>query len=94
MKLAWTLIDAMVADAVDLSKYADRYAEQVRQVVEAKGTVTHVVEVAPAEEAAPASINLMDALQKSLEDATPKAAAQKPPKLAAPGTAAKAAGSR
>ena len=89
VKLARTLTEAMAEDEFDISVFKDSYADNLAALIEAKVNGKQVV--APPEEAPPQVINLMEALQRSVE-ATKKAAAAagaKPPKLTAPGTAAK-----
>jgi DNA end-binding protein Ku len=89
MALAKTLTEALEVEDFDLSKYKDHYSEKLRELIEAKIAGKEVV--APPSEESPQVINLMEALQKSVEQAkkaaTPAAAA-KPPKIAAPSTAA------
>ncbi|HEV7302456.1 MAG TPA: Ku protein [Tepidisphaeraceae bacterium] len=90
VKLARTLVDAMAADEVDLSTYTDRYTESVRQVVEAKLQGRQTIEANVTADEPPAVINLMEALQKSLDE-TKRRVGQKPPKLVAPSTAGRVA---
>ena len=96
MQLAKTLIDSLAVRDFDLSAYKDDYGEKLAQLIEAKVSGKQVVE--PADVEAPAQvINLMEALQKSLEHSKRTAgvgAGGKPPKLTAPVTAEKAAASR
>jgi DNA end-binding protein Ku len=89
LKLAKTLTDALAEDDFDLTEYKDNYAEQLTKLIELKVQGKEIV--APAEEAAPRMVNLMDALQKSLAEAKAKRAASggKPSKLVAPSTAGK-----
>ena len=89
VKLAKTLTEAMAEDEFDISVYKDTYADNLAALIEAKINGKQVV--APPAEAPPQVINLMEALQRSVE-ATKKSAAAagaKPPKLTAPGTASK-----
>jgi DNA end-binding protein Ku len=89
LKLARTLIDTLAVDDFDFSEFKDTYNDKLRELIEMKIKGQEVV--APPAEEAPQVINLMEALQKSVAEAK-KAA--KPPKLAAPSTAAKAAATR
>jgi len=90
LKLARTLIETLAVDDFDFAQYKDKYADRLRELIELKVAGKEVA--AQPEEAPPPVINLMEALQKSLDQAKKSA---KPPKLAAPGTAAtKAAGAR
>ena len=89
VKLAKTLTDAMAAKDFDITAYKDSYTDNLTALIEAKINGKEVM--APPAEEVPQVINLMEALQRSVE-ATRKAASAagaKPPKLAAPGTAAK-----
>ena len=90
VKLAKTLTDAMAANDFDISAYKDSYADNLTALIEAKIQGKEVV--APPAEDAPQVINLMEALQRSVE-ATKKASAAaggaKPAKLVAPGAAEK-----
>jgi DNA end-binding protein Ku len=95
LKLAKTLTDAMADDDFDLSEYKDSYAEQLTKLIEMKVAGKEIVE--QPEAPAPRVINLMEALQKSLDEAkakAKKAPTGKPPKLVAPSPAAKAAAGR
>ena len=88
VKLARTLTDAMVAKDFDLGQYKDKYADNLVALIESKVQGKEIV--SPPAEEAPQVINLMEALQKSVE-ATRKAggaaAGAKPPKMVAPGGA-------
>ena len=88
MKMAKLLTDAMAEDRFDVGAYKDDYAEKMRKLVEAKVAGQEVV--APPEEPAPRIINLVEALKQSIAESQKK----KPPKLVAPGPAAKAAAAR
>lgn len=95
MQLAKTLIESLVARDFDLAAYKDDYAEKLSQLIETKVSGKQVVESPDVEQPAQV-INLMEALQKSLEQtkraaASAGAAGGKPPKLTAPVTADKAA---
>ena len=96
VKLAKTLTDAMAAKEFDLSEYKDHYTDNLTALIEAKVQGKEVV--APPAEEAPQVINLMEALQRSVEATRGKAAAAgaKPSKLVAPAGAGRqeAAGAR
>jgi DNA end-binding protein Ku len=97
LQLARTLTDQLAVRELDMTSYRDDYADKLTQLIEAKVKGEEVVE-APAEEA-PMVINLMEALQRSVEQAKhaastgPAAGAKssKPAKIASPGTAEKRA---
>jgi DNA end-binding protein Ku len=78
----------MSAREFDVAAYQDRYKENVRKLVESKVQGKEVI-APPPEEAPGVVINLMEALQKSVV-AAKKAAADRPARLVAPGSAAKA----
>jgi DNA end-binding protein Ku len=84
--LARTLVSQYGGEDFDFAKYTDQYAENLAKLVQAKVEGKQVV--APPAEEEPQVINLMEALQKSLDAAKAKA---KPPKLVAPSTASAAA---
>jgi DNA end-binding protein Ku len=86
MEIARTLVAQLTPEKFDLSEYKDRYEERLQKLIEAKVAGQEIV-AAPEEEPAPV-INLMEALQKSLQEAQ---AAAKPAKQVAPGTAGKRA---
>ena len=86
LDIARTLVAQLSPEEFDLAAYKDRYEERLKQLIEAKVAGEEVV-AAPEEEPAPV-INLMEALQKSLQQAQ---AAAKPPKQVAAGTAGKRA---
>src|SRR5688572_10024436 len=88
IKLAKTLTEAMVSTDFDLSAYKDKYADNLVALIEAKVQGKQVV--TPPAEDAPQVINLMEALQRSVEAQKKSAAAgasAKPPKIVAPGGA-------
>jgi DNA end-binding protein Ku len=89
VKLAKTLTEAMAADDFDISVFKDSYADNLAALIEAKINGKQVV--VPAAEEPPQVINLMEALQRSVEaqKKTAAAAGAKPPRLTAPSTAAK-----
>ena len=94
MKLAKTLMDALAVRDFDFSQYHDKYVENLTKLIEAKVSGQEIV--APAGEEQPQVINLMEALQKSIDAAkqareTTGTAAGKPPKQVAPSRAAAAA---
>ena len=69
LKLAEMLITRWQEEKLDFASYKDRYRQKVKEAVAAKskgGTIE------PPEEMAPEVINLMDALKRSLQEATPK----------------------
>jgi DNA end-binding protein Ku len=86
LEVAKTLAGAMATDNFDLAAYPDKYKENVRRLVESKVKGKEVI-APPADEAPTVVINLMDALQKSVA-AAKKSAADRPPRLVAPGSAA------
>jgi DNA end-binding protein Ku len=88
VKLARTLTEAMAAKDFDIGQFKDNYSDNLAALIEAKVQGKEVV--APSAEEPVQVINLMEALQKSVEATKTKAAAAgKPPKLAAPGGAEK-----
>jgi DNA end-binding protein Ku len=94
MKLAKTLMDALAVRDFDFGQYHDKYVENLTKLIEAKAAGQEVV--APAAEEQPQVINLMEALQKSIDAAKQAreatgAAAGKPPKQVAPSRAVAAA---
>jgi DNA end-binding protein Ku len=88
LEVAKTLASALAAEDFNLAEYPDKYKQNVRRLIESKVKGKEVI-APPAEEAPTAVINLMDALQKSVA-AAKKSAAARPPRLVAPGTAARA----
>jgi len=68
LKLAKTLTEAMAVDDFDISKYPDRYQENLTKLVESKVKGEEIVQP-PAEEEEPMVINLMEALEKSVAQA-------------------------
>lgn len=92
LDLARMLVDQLTDEAFDFARYTDKYEENLTKLVEAKVAGQEIV--APPADEEPQVINLMEALQKSLDEAKAKAAPApaktKPAKLAAPSTAAKA----
>jgi DNA end-binding protein Ku len=85
MDLARTLVSQLTDEKFDFSSYKDQYDAALEKLVEAKVAGKEIV--APPEEEVPQVINLMEALQKSLDQAKAKA---KPPKIAAAASATKA----
>jgi DNA end-binding protein Ku len=65
LKLASTLVDASTTDQLDYSHYKDLYTERVSNLIEAKLAGRKLE--APHHERAPAVINLLEALRKSLD---------------------------
>ena len=91
LSMARMLTKALESDSFDLAQYKDHYTEKLSALIEAKVQGKQIV--APPSEEAPQVINLMEALQKSLEQAKQGGAATpaaKPAKLVAPSTATKA----
>jgi DNA end-binding protein Ku len=84
IKLAKQVIETFEAP-LDLSTFHDDYVEGLQKVIDAKIAGQEIV--APAEEAAPRVVNLMEALKKSLD--TVSAAKKKPAKAAEPRAGAK-----
>lgn len=82
LDLARTLVNQLSEDKFDFGAYKDTYSSQLEKLVEAKVAGKEIV--APPTEEEPQVINLMEALQKSLDASKAKA---KPPKIAAPATA-------
>jgi DNA end-binding protein Ku len=75
-RLARTLVREWSDDDFDFSKYEDTYREKVEELIAAKVKGRDLV--APEEEEEPATINLMEALKKSLSQSRP--AAKRPAK--------------
>jgi DNA end-binding protein Ku len=71
-KLTRQLIASMVDDEVDLSEKSDAYTDRVRELIEAKVQGKQIVTPTPVEE--PPIVNIMDALKKSMKQATEKKA--------------------
>jgi DNA end-binding protein Ku len=67
LKLAKMLIESASAEKLDLSKYQDTYTDKLKELIEAK-VDGHEMVSAPTDEA-PISINLMDALRRSVAQA-------------------------
>jgi DNA end-binding protein Ku len=86
LELARTLVNQLTEEKFDFAQYKDNYEEALTKLVEAKVQGKEII-AAPAE-AEPQVINLMEALQKSLDAAKSKA---KPRMIAAPATADAAA---
>jgi DNA end-binding protein Ku len=89
MKLAQQVISTFEGP-LDLASYTDEYRAGLQRIIDAK--VAGLEIVAPAEEAPPKVVNLMEALRKSLD--TVSAAKKKPAKAVATTPAAKAAPKR
>lgn len=92
LDLARTLVNQLSDDKFDFSTYKDTYDAKLEQLIEAKVAGKEIV--APPDEEEPEVINLMEALQKSLDAAKAKAKPAKPPKLAAPSSADKPAAAK
>lgn len=86
LDLARTLVAQLSEKSIDLSKYTDQYQQNLEKLVEAKVAGQEII--APPQEDEPQVINLMEALQKSLDSAKAKA---KPRKMVAPSSAKRAA---
>ena len=67
LKLAKMLIESAASDSLDLSKYQDTYTDKLKELIEAK-VEGHEMVSSPVDEA-PVSINLMDALRRSVAQA-------------------------
>jgi DNA end-binding protein Ku len=80
LRLGRTLIQAVSADKIDLTKYTDDYTDKLREVIEAKVEGREVT-VPPEEDETPL-INLMDALRESVARAkkSPQTAKKLPAK--------------
>ena len=91
LELAKTLTGQMAVQEFDVKAYEDKYKENVRKLIQAKVEGKEVI-APPAEEAPTVVINLMEALQQSVAAAkkASTATADRPPRLVAPGSAAKA----
>ena len=83
-ELAKTLVSQLTDAKFDFSAYRDHYAKDLADLVQTKVEGREVV--APPAEEEPQVINLMEALQRSLDAAKAKA---KPPKRISPSTAGK-----
>jgi DNA end-binding protein Ku len=82
LELARTLVNQLSEEKFDFGAYKDPYSAQLEKLVEAKIAGKEVIATPTEEE--PQVINLMEALQKSLDASKAKV---KPPKIAAPATA-------
>jgi DNA end-binding protein Ku len=71
-KLTRQLISSMVDDNLDLSERTDAYTDRVRELIEAKVQGKQVVVPQPVEE--PPIVNIMDALKRSMKEASGKKA--------------------
>jgi DNA end-binding protein Ku len=91
LELAKTLTGQMAVQEFDVKTYEDKYKENVRKLIQAKVEGKEVI-APPAEEAPTVVINLMEALQQSVAAAKKAASgtADRPPRLVASGSAAKA----
>jgi DNA end-binding protein Ku len=72
MKLAETLIKASTSKRLDLSTYKDTYSDKLKELIDAKVEGREIV--VPPEEEEPATLNLMDALKKSVAKSGKRAA--------------------
>jgi DNA end-binding protein Ku len=82
LDLARTLVNQLSDEKFNFGAYKDKYDNELQKLIEMKISGKEVV-AAPTEDA-PQVINLMEALQKSLDAAKAKA---KPPMIAAPASA-------
>jgi DNA end-binding protein Ku len=79
-KLTRQLISSMLDDNLDLSERTDAYTDRVRELIEAKVQGKQIVMPTAVEE--PPIVNIMDALKKSMKEASSrkaKAAESRPP---------------
>jgi DNA end-binding protein Ku len=78
-KLTRQLITSMMDDELDLTEQSDAYTDRVRELIEAKVQGKQLVTPTPVEE--PPIVNIMDALKRSMKEAstTKKARAQSRP---------------
>ncbi len=84
VELARTLVNQLADEKFDFSSYTNKYTANLEKLIEAKVAGKEIV--APPAEEEPQVINLMEALQKSLDEARGKA---RPPRMVAPSTAQK-----
>ena len=89
MALARTLVGQLSEDKFDFGEYKDQYEAELEKLIQKKVAGEEIV-AAPAAEV-PQVVNLMEALQKSLDAAKKKA---KPPMIAAASSAESAAAPR
>ena len=89
LDLARTLVAQLSADDFAFSKYVDQYQNNLEKLIEAKVAGKEVI--APPAEEEPQVINLMEALQKSVDEAK---ARTRPARLAAPASASRRAPAR
>lgn len=94
LELAKTLTDMMATDEFKLEDYADKYKENMRKLIDLK-VQGKQISAAPPEGGVETTdvLNLMDALQRSVEQAKAAAGARadgKPPRQVAPSSAEKA----
>ena len=88
LKMAQMLIDSLTEKKLDLGRYRDTYTDRLRQLIEAKVAGEEVIAPPPSVDVPAATINLMEALERSLAQADRRE--KKPAKLVAPGSAARA----
>jgi DNA end-binding protein Ku len=67
-KLTRQLISSMVDDELDLTEQSDAYTDRVRELIEAKVQGKQLVTPTPVEE--PPIVNIMDALKRSMKEAS------------------------
>jgi DNA end-binding protein Ku len=81
LQLVEQLIGALTTDKFELGQFRDLYTEKLTQLIEAKVAGKELVAAPAGEE--PQVINLMEAIQQSLKQTKPAAAAEKPARKAA-----------
>jgi DNA end-binding protein Ku len=92
MKMAKMLVDSLTEKKFDFSQYRDSYTDNLRKLIEAKVAGQDVIE-APSVDVPTATVNLMEALERSLANADRSTKApKKPAKMVAPSTAARGTG--
>ncbi|MGA2394983.1 MAG: Ku protein [Candidatus Lustribacter sp.] len=91
LKVAKMLIDTMSVEAFEPEKFTDEYKEAVMAMINARVAGEHVTVTETKRPAATNVVNLMDVLQRSLEQSKRGGAAAAKPKAAAPKKSASAA---
>jgi DNA end-binding protein Ku len=91
LKVAKMLIDTMSVEAFEPEKFTDEYKEAVMAMIDARVAGEHVTVTETKRPAATNVVNLMDVLQRSLEQSKRGGAAAAKPKAAAPKKSASAA---
>jgi DNA end-binding protein Ku len=77
LKMAKLLTEAMSVSDPELSQYRDRYAEQMREVIERKVAGEEPIVASAPNDMGDRVLNLMDALEKSLRHAKPDKAVKR-----------------